>query len=142
MTTPRRSASRVESGSAAVELVILTPLLAALLLFVAGLGRLAESRGLVEAAARDAARAASLERSLPAATEAGQAAARAVLEGQPITCTGLSVSVDVSGYRSGGQVTAVVRCTARLSGLALAGFPASRTQVARFVTPVEAWRGR
>jgi Flp pilus assembly protein TadG len=124
-----------------VELVILTPLLAALLVFVAGLGRLAESRGLVDAAARDAARAASLERTRPLAVAAGQTAARAALGGR-VPCADISVVVDVSGYRPGGQVTATVRCAVRLRDLGLVGFQASRSETATAVAPIEAWRGR
>src|SRR5712691_10613785 len=53
--------SRWERGSATVEFVIAAPLLAAVLLLVAGLGRIAEARGQVEGAAREAARTASLQ---------------------------------------------------------------------------------
>jgi len=129
-------------GTAAVELVILAPLLAALLLFLAGLGRSAEARGQVQGAAREAARAASLQRSLPTAACAGQAAARAALAGQHLTCAALAVTIDVTGYRPGGQVTATVRCTTSLAGLRLAGFPATHTYTATMVAAIESWRGR
>ncbi len=45
-----------ERGSASVELVLMTPVLIVLLLFVVALGRLAAARGEVDAAARDVAR--------------------------------------------------------------------------------------
>jgi Flp pilus assembly protein TadG len=128
-------------GSAALELVLVAPLLIALLLFVAGLGRIASARGQVEGAAREAARAASLERSVPAAAAAGDAAARATLGGRGVTCAELHVNVDVSAYVPGGQVTASVACTADLSRLALAGFPGHRTFRATSVAPIETWRG-
>ena len=49
---------RDERGSAAVELVLLTPLLVSLMLFVVALGRMASAEGTVDDAARDAARSA------------------------------------------------------------------------------------
>ncbi len=141
LTSPAAGGRR-DRGSAAVEFVVLAPLLAALLVFVAGLGRLAEARGQVQGAAREAARAASLQRTQPDALAAGQAAARAVLAGQRVICAPLWTAVDVSGYRPGGQVTATVSCAVRLAGLGLAGFPGSRTYTATSVAPVESWRGR
>jgi Flp pilus assembly protein TadG len=133
---------RDERGSAAVEIVLVAPLLVALLLFVAGLGRMATARGQVEGAAREAARAASLERSLPAAASAGQAAARATLAGEDITCARLAVAVDVTSYRPGGRVTARVECTASMAGLGMAGFPGHRSFTATSVAPIERWRGQ
>jgi Flp pilus assembly protein TadG len=132
---------RSDRGSAAVEFAVVAPLLAGLLLSVAGLGRIAEARGQVEAAAREAARAASLQRIPSTAEAAGVAAARAVLAGQHVTCAALSVAVDVTDYRPGGQVSAEVRCTTRLADVRLAGFPGSHTTSATAVVPVENWRG-
>jgi len=132
--------SRDSRGSAAVEIVLVAPLLVALLLFVAGLGRMATARGQVEGAARDAARAASLERSVPSASAAGEAAARATLAGQRITCADLAVTVDVSAYRPGGRVTATLACTTSLAGLGIAGFPGHRTFRATSIAPIENWR--
>jgi Flp pilus assembly protein TadG len=128
-------------GSAAVELVLVAPLLVALLLFVAGLGRMASTRGQVEGAAREAARAASLERSARASAAAGEAAARAALGDQQITCAELVVDVDVSAYQPGGKVTARVECTAHLADLGIAGFPGHRTFRATSIAPIETWRG-
>jgi Flp pilus assembly protein TadG len=129
-------------GSAAVELVLVTPLLAALLLFAAGLGRLASARGQVDGAARDAARAASLERSPAAAQAAGQHAARAALDAQDLACVRLAVTVDTSAFQPDGRVTATLSCTASLAGLALAGFPGQRTLTGTAVAPIEGWRSR
>ncbi len=58
---PPADAAR-ERGSAAVELVLATPVLVALMLLAVAGGRLASARGEVDAAARDAARAASIGR--------------------------------------------------------------------------------
>jgi len=108
---------------------------------VVGLGRMAHARGQVDGAVREAARAASLERTPEAARTAGEQAARALLAGENITCSTLSVSVDVSGYRPGGLVTATVSCVTLLSGLGLSGLPGSKTFHATAVAPIEKYRG-
>ena len=135
-----RARPLADRGSAAVELVLVAPILVALLLFVVGAGRMAHARGQVDGAAREAARAGSLERNPVAARTAGERAARALLAGESITCAGLAVSVDVSAYLPGGLVTASVSCIASLSGLGLSGLPGSKTFQATAVVPIETLR--
>lgn len=103
---------RSARGSAAVELLLVTPLLVALVALVGLLGQLAGTRADLEAAARDAARSASLARSLSGAEAAGRAAANADLRGRP--CGEVEVDVDTSGFSAGGSVTVNLGC--RLSG--------------------------
>ena len=129
-----------EEGSIAVELVILTPLLLVLLMFVVGLGRIAHASGEVDGAAADAARSASLLRTPAAAQEAGERAARAHLDGG--SCRSLDVDIDTTRLRPGGIVTARVRCTASLARLGLAGFPGGRTFTATASVPIDTYRGR
>jgi Flp pilus assembly protein TadG len=136
-----REGMRSECGTASVEFVVVAPLLAALLLLVAGLGRIADAHGRVEGAAREAARAASLQRLPSEADAAGRTAARASLARQDVTCAALSVTIDARDYRPGGQVSATVRCTARLAGLAFVGFAGTYTATATAVAPIEIWRG-
>ncbi|MGQ0842991.1 MAG: TadE/TadG family type IV pilus assembly protein [Sporichthyaceae bacterium] len=131
---------RADQGSVAVEVVLVAPLLIALLLLVAGLGRIAHTRGQVDGAAADAARTASLHRDPVQARQAGVDAARAHL-GQR-ACRDLDVAIDTTGFRPGGQVTARVRCTASLAGLGLSGLPGTRTFTASAVAPLEAHRSR
>ena len=128
-----------DEGSIAVELVILTPLLLILLLFVVGLGRIAHASGEVDAAAADAARTASLLRAPLEAQTAGEQAARAHLDGG--SCQTLDVNSDTTQLRPGGLVTATVRCTAALARLGLAGFPGARTFTATVSVPIDAYRG-
>jgi hypothetical protein len=132
----------VAGGSAAVELVLVAPLLVALLLFVAGLGRIASARGQVDGAARDAARAASLERAPAAARSAAQEAARAALAGRDITCARMAVTVGTTAFRPGGQVSTRVSCTVGLADLGLTGFPGHRTLTGAAIAPLEAWRSQ
>jgi Flp pilus assembly protein TadG len=140
---PRGTRGRAEPtdrGSVAVEVVLVAPLLIALLLLVAGLGRIAHTRGEVDGAAADAARTASLHRDPAQAQRAGQDAARAYLG--PRTCRDVEVVIDTASFRPGGQVTALVRCTASLTGLGLSGLPGSRTFTATAVAPLDAYRSR
>lgn len=138
MTAVRKAPER---GSAAVELVLVTPVLVVLLLFVVLLGRLTSARADVDAAARDAARAAAIARSgTDARTRAG-AAAEATLTANGVTCRRLTVAVDTADFTPGGTVAANVSCVVDLSDLAGLRVPASRTVAARFVAPVDLYRG-
>jgi Flp pilus assembly protein TadG len=130
-----------EHGSAAVELVLLTPVLVALLLFVVMVGRLEAARGTVDAAARDAARAASVARSPAAAQTAAIAAANASTRTAGLHCE--SLAVDIAGDATAGtMIAATVTCTVPLGDLALGlHIPATRTITAHFVAPVDQYRG-
>ena len=75
MTCRRRG----ETGSAAVELTLLTPLFVLFLLLVVAAGRMATARADVDGAARDAARAASDARDAASADRASREAASATL---------------------------------------------------------------
>lgn len=129
-----------ERGSASIELVLITPVLIMFLLLVVGLGRLALAKQEVTAAAHDAARAASLERDTTAAAGKGRAAAERALSDRGMSCASLSVGVDTSSYRSGGQVRAEVVCVAALGDLALSGLPGSKTYRAQAVVPIEQYK--
>lgn len=136
----RRVARTVETGSSSVEIVIVTPVLIMFLLLVVGLGRMALASQEVTAAAYEAARAASLERVVDAAAGQGRAAAERTLADRGMSCASLSVSVDVSGYRPGGQVTAEVTCVADLGDLALSGLPGTKTYRAQATVPIEQYK--
>jgi Flp pilus assembly protein TadG len=130
-----------ERGSAAVELVLVTPVLVALLLFVVAGGRLASSRADVDAAARDSARAASIARSGAAAERDGRAAAEATLADGRLSCRTLAVTIDTSAFRPGGTVAATVTCDVDLADLTGLGLPGSRAVTSHFVEPVDTFRG-
>ena len=129
-----------DRGSATVELVLLTPLLIVMLLFVVALGRVASARQEVDAAARDAARAAANARSSTGAQTAGEDAAHAALSQQSVTCRDLQVQIR-DDFHAGGVVTARIECTVALGDLVGLGVPGSRTITASFVAPVDQYRG-
>ena len=92
---------------------------------------------MVQAAARDAARAASIERS---AGEADAAARRSLAAADTANaqCSG---GVDVGGFGRGGTVTATVSCRVELSDLGLVFLPGATTVTASSTAPVDTWRG-
>jgi Flp pilus assembly protein TadG len=136
----RRGGGR-DDGYSSAEFVLMMPVFLTVLVFIAAVGRIATASSQVEGAAREAARAASLERSAPAAREAADRAARANLRGEGITCGAVVVTVRTSGFRPGGNVRVHVRCTASLRGLGLSGFPGTKTMSGSAVAPLEQFRG-
>jgi len=134
-------AARRDHGSAAVELVLVAPLLVLLMLLIVAAGRLTESRQQVDSAAMQAARAASLARDPAAASADAEATARAALASASITCGGLAVSTDLGAFRPGGQVTVQVSCTVSLSGLAMLRLPGAETLTSQFTSPIDVFRG-
>jgi Flp pilus assembly protein TadG len=136
-----RPRSRItERGSATTELVLITPVLIIVLLFVVALGRIASSRAEVDAAARDVAREAANARSFAEAVASSDAAARGDLGEAGVTCRSLAIALDMNNFRAGGTVTATVSCTVALQDLVGLGLPASRTITARFTAPIDLYR--
>jgi Flp pilus assembly protein TadG len=136
--TSRRRRSD-ERGSMAVEVVLLVPVLVLVMLLVVAFGRYVDRRADVEAIARDAARAATLERTRPQAEAAANAvvgaAANRLFDGatcQPALLGGL--------YEAGQTITVTVRCQLRWSELAPVGFPGTVTLEAVAASPLDRWR--
>ena len=117
-----------------VEMIVLVPVLLLIVMIAVAGGRLVSAEGMVQAAARDAARAASIERS---AGEADAAARRSLAAADTANarCSG---GVDVGG---GGTVTATVSCRVELSDLGLVFLPGATTVTASSTAPVDTWRG-
>ena len=145
MARPARPhASRPQSrerGSAAAELVLVTPLLILFLLFAVAAGRLVQGKLDVDSAAQQAARAASLARTPQAASAQAQQVAQAALAGQSVTSDPAVITPDLSDYVPGGEVTVTVTCTVRLSDLSLLHIPGSETITSTFTSPVDTYRG-
>lgn len=111
---------RRDRGSAAVELVLLTPVLVVLLLFVVIAGRSGTAFERVRHAADQGARAASMARPA-AATTAARSAVLDDLRTNDVSCR--SPAVAVSHGVSGDLITVTVRvsCTVGRQGLSLLG---------------------
>ncbi len=136
---------RADDGNAALELVILAPVLLGLLGLVIAAGRTTIAQGSVDAAAMDAARQASISLTPAVAQGAGQASARAALQQDGIDCAPVVV-VDTSQFATPpgepATVTATVSCTVSLSSLSLPGVPGSARLQASFTSPLDIYRSR
>jgi hypothetical protein len=134
-----------EDGSAALELVILAPALLALLCLVIAAGRTSIAQGSVDAAARDAARQASIALTPAAARLSAKLSARAALSGDGLDCDPV-VTVDTKQFAippgEPASVTAIVSCTVPLADLALPGLPGTARLQATFTSPLDIYRSR
>ena len=137
LTRSRRSSDR---GAATTEMVLITPILVLLLLLIALAGRYSTARADVTGAARDAARAASIERSAPAAAAAAESAAVASIRRSGVACDRIDVIPDVSQFSAGGMVEVEVVCDVRLGDLGLLAIPGDKTITATSAEPVDTYR--
>jgi len=137
---------RGEDGNAAVELA---PVAVVFLLFLGlaiAAGRITTAHMAVQAAARDAARQASIARTPAQAQAAARTSATATLRSDGLDCAPV-VSVDTAGFSvpvgQPAQVTATVTCAVRLSDLtAVPGMPGARTITATVASALDPYRAR
>jgi Flp pilus assembly protein TadG len=141
-----RLRDRDDGGSASLELVVLTPALVGLLGLLVLAGRLAVAGNTVEQAADEAARSASIARTVVGAHAAAQEGARRALAQWDLRCSTVIVALDTSGFTvpvgAPAQVRATLTCTVELSDLALPGFPGERVVTATAVSPLDTYRER
>ncbi|MEU6429677.1 TadE/TadG family type IV pilus assembly protein [Microbispora sp. NPDC046973] len=134
-----------ERGSMALETAIIAPALVAVLLMVVGLGRVTLAYGAIDAAARDAARQASIARNPTAARSAALSSARAALDREGLACSP-SVTVDTTGFSTPlgrpAVVVARVTCDVDLADLAVPGVPGSKRLTSSFSSPIDPHRAR
>jgi Flp pilus assembly protein TadG len=136
-----------DDGNAALELIILAPVLIALIGLVIAAGRTTLAQGSVAAAARDAARQASIARSPAEAQQEATSSATTALNGDGLNCQPQAqVLVNTNGFGvpigQPAEVTATVICEVPLSDLWLPGAPGSKRLIATFSSPLDPYRGR
>lgn len=138
--------SRERGTAASVEAVVILP---ALLLFVGLLlsfARLVLADQHINAAAATAARAAALERTVPAAERAADQALSLALAERDIACRSMGTVVDAAGVaRALGEsatVSVSVTCAVELSDISLPGIPGTVSVTATRDAPVDPLRGR
>lgn len=131
---------RRERGSAVLEAVIGAPVIILLLVTLIGAARVANAHQLVDDAAGDAARAASMARSTAAATVAARQSAAASLSGRGVSCSSMAISVDTSNWRPGGSVGVTLTCTAQLSDLGLPILGGDRDITAQAAAVIDVYR--
>ncbi|MGH3629195.1 MAG: TadE/TadG family type IV pilus assembly protein [Acidimicrobiales bacterium] len=136
---PRRL-QRDEAGSVTAELVLLTPLLILLLLFVVALGRLSGARLDVDGAAAQAARAASIAQDPTTASAMAQQTVTAALGSEHVTCGQLTVSTNTAQFAPGGSVAVTVTCVVGLSDLTGLRLPASESVTSTATSVIDVYR--
>ena len=105
-----------EEGSVALELAVATPAVLLIMLLIVAAGRMSTAHSQVQEAARDAARAASLQRTLPAAVAAAQTATSQSFAAQQVHFTSLATHTTgaFDGPGVGGSVRVTVSCVVSL----------------------------
>ncbi|MFI5634680.1 TadE/TadG family type IV pilus assembly protein [Streptomyces sp. NPDC051664] len=135
-----------DRGSAALGAAIFTPVFIALLCLMIAAGRIQVAQGAADAAARDAARTASLADSPETAEADAREAALASLARSGLRCGDVAVSVDAGGLQvpigQAATVTATVACTAPLQDIALPAMPGAKTLTGQMTSVVDEWRAR
>ena len=142
--TPRSSDR--DAGNAALELVVLAPVILFLLGLMIAAGRTSIAKGAMDAAARDAARQASISLTPGAARAAALSSAQAALSADGLDCKPV-VNGDTSQFTTVGvgipaQVTATVSCRVPLADLVVPGMPGSRLLSYTFTSPLDPFRER
>ena len=135
-----------ERGSATIEAVIIVP---ALMLFVALLvaaGRVQLAHQSVDAAAAEAARAASISRTANEAQTRATVSGTQALANQGLRCASTSVTVDTVGFAvpvgTPATVSATINCVVALDDVALPGLAGTITVEATVRSPLDTYRGR
>lgn len=137
MTGRGEVSGRRDRGLSTVEVVIIAPLIMLFILVLVSLGQMVSGRSAVYGAARDAARAGTLERSHGAA----MAAARAVVEDQLADlCADRPRVTDVSDgpFARGELFTVEVSCHVR--GMDLAGIGLETRMTGTSSSPIDVFR--
>ena len=148
MTRQRRRTRqrRDERGSVAIEAAIGVPAFGLFIAMIILGGRVEIAKQSVEAAAYEAARAASIERTQSEAISSGKAAATSSLNDQGLQCATTNVTVNAAAFNAPlgttAQVTATVTCKVDVADLAIPGLPGTRTITATASSPVDAYRER
>ena len=128
---------REERGSATVEAAFYVPVVVLIMLAIVAGGRIVEADADVHAAARDAARAASLRGTADGAFAAAHDAVADGLARRRRSCAEWTADVDTRQFGPGGLVTVEVTCAVPLSDLGLPGVPATRSVHAQATVPID-----
>ncbi|WP_422737746.1 TadE/TadG family type IV pilus assembly protein [Micromonospora sp. WMMD729] len=149
-----------ERGSVSIEVAVLAPAFIALMVLAGVAGRSAVAAEAVDAAAHDAARAASISRTAADGQEQARKAAQEQLDWHGLNCDGTptlrfsgSVGGDITGFDKAyssalGQaatVTVTVECRVSFRDLrlnAIPGMPTENRVEASFTSPLDRYRSR
>ncbi len=136
MSRPAVSRRKNETGSVAIEVVLMIPILVMFTLLVVAGGRFVSIRADVESAARDAARAASLERSLDDA----RAVARHTTESQLDPFWQCRTAQLTGDFRSGAVIEVTIDCDVPVDDLGLIGLGGTVPVTVTGSAPIDTYR--
>jgi hypothetical protein len=129
-----------------VELVLIAPALALVILLLVAGARVALAGNAVESAAVAAARDASLSRTTAGAQSGAQLAANVSIAQSGLVCANFTVVVDDAELNvplgQVGKVNATLTCTLNMTDIALPGLPGTKTITTTASSPVDAFRVR
>jgi Flp pilus assembly protein TadG len=129
--------SGADRGVSTIEVVILAPIMILFILILVAFGQLVDGRGAVDGAARDAARAGSIQRDQNVAMQQAVAAAQADLDDTCVTGT-LKVEQTSAGFDPGGFYSVQVSCDIR--GLGSLGLDIRKTITSKASSPLDPFR--
>ncbi|KLJ00189.1 TadE/TadG family type IV pilus assembly protein [Streptomyces albidoflavus] len=133
---PGASRPAADAGISTIEVVILAPVMILFILVLVAFGQLVDGRGALDGAARDAARAGSIQKDHGTALAEARRAAEANLAD---VCTGpVSVRQTSAGFEPDTLFTVEVSCQIR--GLAMIGVNVPTTLTASFSSPLDPFR--
>lgn len=132
---------RSDRGSVAAEVTIVAPFLLMLLVFVAVvIHRGVDARLRMDDAAHQAARAASIERTGPAAAAAARSAAASALSSAGVVCRSLGVEATTGALVPGGSVTVTLSCSVDFGDALIVGVAGQKRLSATASEPVDTYR--
>ncbi|MEV4034385.1 TadE/TadG family type IV pilus assembly protein [Streptomyces umbrinus] len=125
-----------DRGLSTIEVVILAPVMILFILVLVAFGQLVDGRGAIDGAARDAARAGSIQKNHAIAMAEARKAATADLGD---VCSGpVTVNQTSAGFEPDSIFTVEVSCEVR--GLAMLGLDVPTTLTASFSSPIDPLR--
>ncbi len=136
LTRLTRRASDDDRGLSTIEVVILAPVMILFILVLVAFGQLVDGRGAIDGAARDAARAGSIQKDQATAMAEARKAAAANLTD---VCSGpVTVRKTSAGFQEGTFFSVEVSC--RVRGLGILGLDIPTTLTANFSSPLDPYR--
>lgn len=132
---------RGERGSLALEFVMIVPAIFLLFGLIFMYGRAAQVNGTLESGTRDAARSATVARSLADAEDAARSAVVTALSAGPASCVA-TLSVTVSGsFQPGEPITVTSTCHYSIADIGLPGAPGTISPTSTFTSTLDPNRG-
>ncbi|WP_329275853.1 TadE/TadG family type IV pilus assembly protein [Streptomyces sp. NBC_01451] len=136
MNPPSRVRDYGDRGLSTIEVVILAPVMIMFILVLVAFGQLVDGRGALDGAARDAARAGSIQKDHVTAMAEARKAAEADLTD---VCSGpVTVTQTSTGFEPDTIFSVEVSCEVR--GLAMLGLDIPTTLTATFSSPLDPFR--